>query len=425
MEYTASEGDALLDDIVFPDPIPRLPRDPREWVLARAYASLLVPEHTASGQWATWDVDRCRPVYSPSWYTRRYPVTVPEVHAALFRGDRVSAVGVRRVRYVTVDVDAHAAADASVSVSRVVPIDAHMRARSQSAKAARRRRAVRDAAWPTVERLLEVEPAAVPIQTKRGYHVVVLFDDEVDAGRAAAYAAHLASRVEVLPGVGVESYPIADRSGSYRTCAMPLTGSARIVASDGLRRVHRTRVSDVEWLLAHAERVAFDDVEPVSVEDGTRVPSVPVPVTIPVPVDRMRERALADDGCGLPQVKNRDADGRYTGAFRKQMVQVLARIEDDQSWRAVPKIATACFYLAVERPEAEAAFDAWVSVDHGATHAKTESGRRALRALFRHSWKRCARGVRDGWLVPGLMRAPEVRERIRELAAQYERREVA
>lgn len=377
----------------------------REWAATDAYAALLVPEHVASSQWSRWDADAGRPCYRPSWCWRPHPVRPNELSAALYRGDRVDVRGVEHVRYFVIDVDAHNAAD-SAAQRDGRSIDAYIRSSMGGAVAARRRRAVRDAAWSTVERLLELEPDLIPIQTGRGYHAIGLLDAEVPVAVAREMALAIAVGVDSCARVRVECFPRIERDGRGSMCSVPLTGSARVVASDGLRRAHRTRVEDVEWLVAHAPRIS---------PAGRAVASDETRVSSPTTQDEPRqERPLADDGSGLPQVRN--TNERW--AFTEKLLRVLDRIERGQSRQALMCIAAGAVYADVPPEVADAAFEGWLAREHGARHAQDEAGRAHLRRCWRGAMKWQEKGEHLGRVRRGGLRrgGAVVRARFYQLA---------
>ncbi len=412
MNHTAfaSDVDTSFDiDIERPKTKPRRPRDPREWGIVREYERQIVPEHTSSGiDGGPPDYDgrgRLRFAKHGAWWTRPHPMTDREIHAALFRRDRLTACGVERVTFLTLDVDCHTAADDAEKPVRVpvgTSINDCMRANSPPANAKRRRTAVRDAGWSTVQALLARVPGAVATMTKRGYHVLVMLSAALPVAEVEAMGNAIIADISTPEGVTIEVFPKVGANGLGRTAALPLTGPARIVASDGLTREHRRRVDDVLFLLGHATRHDREDLP-----TGTRLPAVPV------------ERPALPPRPPLRLVDDRDPMGqRWGDEFAAQVEdRVLTRVRNDESWQACAKLAAIMVYLAIPAHIANAAFEAWLHLpEHEADHFRCESGRKALRRAWKSFRQRREHAIAAGHVVPGRMKPRSIKRRIYELA---------
>lgn len=384
----------------------RNPHAAEEWELARAYLTRLVPAHAASAQRTTRDPYTGRRVYDPTWEHRWHACNAAEIRGALFYGDKLDVRGVSHVRYMVFDVDAHAAAASATRPGNLRGINDYMRASMGAAVAARRRAAVRDAAWDTCQAILERLPGAVPIQTRNGYHVVAFFETDVPAARAAMLASTIAREVVAPAGVAIECFPRPEGQG-HAMCSLPLSGDARIVKPDGIKRMHRTRRSDVRWLLDGCPRIA---TPPAENKGGTKPAIAALGEAVMGRSGSASPEALADDGKGLPQTRGK--------AWRAQLSRVLGvGVGDDQSRWGVCKFVAGAFYLAIEFEIAARAFAAWLLLPgQTSTHASTAAGRRRLGALFRSQWKRYSRLADRGVVRVGKMRAPEVRRLYGDLA---------
>jgi hypothetical protein len=100
------------------------------------------------------------------------------------------------------------------------------------------------------------------------------------------------------------------------------------------------------------------------------------------------------------------------------MALVLSAVPNDASWVAVSKFVACSHYLGLTRAEADRAFDSWLMLPgHMADHFRSETGRTQLRAVYRRQHRRHQQAIRDGDVIPGMMRPPSIRARYRDMAA--------
>jgi len=355
-----------------------------------------------------WNAARGRDVPAkPQWTHLRGPISPTSLHHALFAGDGLYPAETGTTSIVVIDFDP--------APSKVISLSDHLAKGPKAKRLLAERRCgerVRRllARWPDLPWYLEHTGG-------RGYHAALRLTRPVSTDCANAIGRRLVAGLE-LDHVEVFPHP---EGRSARHCALPCTGRSRAVQADLVTLVHRRGQQRIADAIAFLNLPA---VEPEALLDGTSgkfaeapKPAENKPIAAPMPAAGVDSRSplkpLADDGHGLPQTRNRKGNR----AWDAQVRQILQSVPDDCSWRAVEKFAAAAHYRAISRERAERELTTWMlDPRHQADHFRDRGGRTQLRAVFRNRWKRCERGVREGWLTPGRWRVPpDVAARFDEL----------
>lgn len=388
----------------------------KTWSDGRAYARKLgtdeAEQHGALTRWyserrfrggrttrkpPTWTHDKGPP---PEWLLG---------HALRDSQSRIDARSMREVRHLVADVDVHGEPKANDDELRA----AFFAPTTRKAKNAEKRtaRAWRlERALPVLERLrAAIEPfgSSAFIETSpRGWHVVVLLAEAVDAREAASLGSGLASLAgELPPDVGVEAFPKLRADGKADHCRLPLCGPNKRVGPDfvsggGTRAEALAELLDAPGVLLAEARAAFGSVALTSTTTTSTTTS---------------QHVLSDATSA--------ADGRLRGpAFVLEVLRLLTDgMNTGESRSAMQRVTAACCYVGLDASDTEAAMRAWIELPiHRARHAQTRSGRTELLAQVRAQLRHFERGThspRTRKCTRGELRSVELRAELARLVA--------
>lgn len=308
----------------------------------------------------------------------------------------------KQVRHLTVDVDAHGVLEREAA-REVRSLDAWL-SRGGSVARARRRAAIASACRSVVDALRELGLPWLFESSPRGLHADLFLDRAMPVEWAQAVAGRIVATVEGACGAGVAVEPFPRSSGW--SCALPLTGSARILGDDLVRPVHRTRAEDrwtlAQWQLASADELArrFGATGDAKADMDTRV--------------SMRAGREARRVSPAQQLHDEPGSGEqlFGAAFVREVLRLhTAGFDAGGSYDAARRIAWAYFATNIAAKDAHAAFAALLHQPiHRARHCQTARGRAELIDTFRSCWRRLERGD-----LERRMRCPELRRAVRQL----------
>lgn len=332
------------------------------------------------------------------WTHDERPIEFAKVATAVTDSrTRVAVTGLETCACLVIDVDAHGIdPDDETGMSFDVAID-----RGAKRKAYRQR--VIDACRPVVEELERRHPWGWLIESsQRGMHCVLKISERVPVAVLEDVGQAIALELERVAGegVGVEAFPQGDRM-----CALPLTGSARLLGS-GLDKPIAFRRVDAIRLFVTAPAMPVDAFAFAAAHlagvDG-------IDSSIPV------ARRSTEDRSSVAPVEGGQLRGyRFAVCVDRMLTE---GIDDDRSWETARRLAAACVYLGIEPELARRFFERWLERgDHRATHCQTRAGRTALVRTFEACLQRQLRGVARGEVRVGEMQSSSIRSRILFLA---------